>query len=62
MMLKQLRIAKKYGVWYYRKITPDDYNDLDAPIWELFNSNQENVGTFGCYSDMIYYIHTGIII
>ena len=57
--MKQLKCKKQFGVWYYRKIMPNVYNDLDAPIYELFNKDQEFVATCGCYDEMKYFIETG---
>lgn len=62
MELKMVRIAKTFGEWYYRKQTPNYNNDLDGPIWELYDSNQEFVADFAYYNDMLYYIRTGNII
>ena len=59
MELKKLRCNKSLGEWYYRKVSDED---LDAPVFELYDSNQEFVMTFGFYSDMVYYITTGIVV
>ena len=57
-----LKCKKEYGIWYYKKIMPNAYNDLDAPIYELYNSEQKFVLTFGSYQDMKYYVETGKIL
>ena len=59
--MKKLRIKKEYGIWYYIKLNPTATNDLDGPIYELYNEDQQFVATFGTYSDMRYYIETGIM-
>ena len=58
----KLKCKKEYGVWYYKKIKPTGSNDLDAPIYELYNSKKEFVNTFGCYSDMKYFVIEGVIL
>ena len=60
--MKKLKCKKQYGVWYYKKIMPNIYNDFDAPVYELYDSNQKFVMMFGFYSDMKYYVETGEII
>lgn len=60
--MKKLKIKKEYGVWYYKKIEATIYNDLDAPIYELYDENQKLVNEFGSYGDMKYYAETGILI
>ena len=37
--MKKLRCKKEFGVWYYKKIVPSCYDDLDAPIYELYDEN-----------------------
>lgn len=58
----KLRCKKQHGTWYYQKITPDAINDLDAPIYSLYDANGDFVTEFGCYGDMKYYVETGIIL
>lgn len=60
--MKKLKCKKQFGVWFYTKINPDDLNDLDAPIYELYSIDGEPIGCFGCYSDMKYFVETGVII
>lgn len=50
------------GEWYYIKIKPDCVNELDAPLYELYNASKEFVMTFGSYGDMKYYVEHGIIL
>ena len=57
--LKKVKCKKEFGVWYYTKITPSIYNDLDASIYELYDENKKLVNEFGAYGDMKYYIETG---
>lgn len=59
MEMKKLRCKKEFGTWFYEKI---EHYDLDAPIYELYNENGQYENAFGCYSDMKYYIETGIIL
>ena len=56
----RLKCKIKYGVWFYEKIFPNDSNDLDAPIYELYDRDQQFVDRFGCYGDMKYYVETGV--
>ena len=60
--LKKLRCKKQFGVWYYRVIFPTWHNLLDAPIYELYNSEKKHVADFAYYGDMKIYIQTGTII
>lgn len=60
--MKKLRCKKNLGVWYYIKETPNNNNGLDAPIYELYNEQKEFINAFAYYSDMIYYLETGIIL
>lgn len=57
--MKKVKCKKEYGTWYYTKL--EDF-DLDGPIYVLFDEEHERVTNFGCYSDMKYYIETGIIL
>lgn len=57
--MKKLRCKKEYGIWYYKKVFS---NDFDGPIYELYNDKLEIVFDFAYYSDMKYYIETGVII
>lgn len=60
--MKKLKCKKEFGVWYYDVDLPTIYNDLDAPIWNLYDKNGKFVNEFGCYGDMKYYVETDIII
>lgn len=60
--VKRLKCKKEFGVWYYSKITPAKNQELDAPIFELYNSNMVFQNTFGCFGDMKYFIETGVVI
>lgn len=57
--MKKLRCKKEYGIWYYKKVMS---NDFDAPVYELYDENQKFVCDFAFYSDMKYYLETGVII
>jgi hypothetical protein len=50
--IKRLKCKKQFGVWYYKKIMPTAYSDLDAPIYELYDKAKKFVGSFGCYDNM----------
>lgn len=58
----KLKCKKQFGTWYYQKITPDRFDDLDAPIYNLYDGNGDFVAEFGSYGDMKYYVETGIIL
>lgn len=60
--MKKLKCKKQFGEWLYIKIKPDDFNDLDAPIYELYDISGDMVGCFGSYGDMKYFVETGVII
>ncbi len=60
--MKKVRVKKQYGVWFYKKIMPNYTNDLDAPIWELYDEDENFEATFGSYGDMVYFIETGTIL
>ena len=57
--MKRLRCKSYLGVWYYEKIMPDDYNDLDAPIYALYDQDKNFIGTAGSYVEMFYYVQYG---
>lgn len=57
--MKKLKCKKEYGVWYYKKIAPNCYNGLDAPIYELYDENLNLEITCGCYDEMKLYVSTG---
>lgn len=54
--MKKVRISKEYGTFYYEKIM--DY-DLDAPIYEVYDSNKKFLATCGCYDEVINFIKSG---
>lgn len=57
--MKELRIAKKYGKWYYEK----EYEyGMRFYMYKLYDENEQYVNYFAYYNDMIYYIKTGIVI
>lgn len=58
----KLRCKKQFGIWYYQKITPDCYSELDAPIYNLYDEDGDFVAEFGSYGDMKYYVETGKIL
>lgn len=58
-MLKQVRCKKECGVWYYQKEIPNDYNELDGPLYELYDSNKRLVRVFAFYNDMMHFVRTG---
>jgi len=60
--MKKLRCKKDLGIYYYEKIMNTSNNDLDAPIYELYNEKKEWINNFAYYDDMIYFIETGVII
>lgn len=57
--MKRLRCKSYLGIWYYNKIMPNDYNDLDAPIYELYDQDKNFVGNAGSYGEMFYYVQYG---
>ena len=57
--MKKVKCKKDLGVWYYIKLQG---GELDAPIYELYKDNGQFENTFGSYSDMKYYIETGIVL
>lgn len=59
--MKKLRIKKEYGLWYYEKICPSWENDLDAPIYYLYDSEMELIASFGTYYQMAAAIKYGDI-
>ena len=59
--MNKVRCKKSLGEWFYEKVVPDDYSELDAPIYTLYDSKQNFVSTFGSYGDMRLYIETGRI-
>ena len=56
---KKLRCQKKFGTWYYKKV---EGGDLDAPIYELYTEDKKFECTFGSYSDIKYYLETGVVL
>ena len=60
--MKKLKCKKEFGTWYYEKISPDGLNELDAPIYELYSIDGDQIGCFGCYGDMKYFVESGVII
>lgn len=63
--MNKLRIKKEYGEWMYKRIRANDYNDLDADIYELYkvvDGRPIFENTFGSYGDMKYFIEMGIVI
>ena len=60
-MAKKLRCKKEFGEWWYDKVEPNDWNGLDATIYELHEKNGD-ITVFGSYGDMKYYVETGIIL
>lgn len=58
-MLKKLRCKKEFGIWYYEKIMPNEYNDFDAPVWDLYDENKKYIGIAGSYNEMLYYVEHG---
>lgn len=59
---KKLRCKKEYGTWLYAIVKPSCWNDLDAPVYRLFNEQEEFVQDFAYYGDMKHYVETGEII
>ena len=57
--MTRLKCKRQYGEWFYEKILPDDSNDLDAPIYELYDQDQQHVDHFGSYGDMKHFVETG---
>lgn len=60
--LKRLRVKKQYGVWYYKKITPAWWDDVDGVIWELYDADGKFINNFPFFADMKIYVEDGIII
>lgn len=58
--MKKVRCKKEYGIWYYKKILPNNNNDLNTAVYELYNDKTELVYTCSYYSSLIYYIQTGV--
>lgn len=57
--MKKLRCKKEFGIWYYKKVMPSMYDDLDGAIYSLFNDKFEYIGDFAYYNDMKHYIEFG---
>lgn len=60
--MNKVRCKKSLGTWYYKKLLPDAYGELDGTVYELYTSECVYVASFGLYRDMVYYIETGIIL
>ena len=60
--MTKMKCKKQFGIWFYQKTTPSIYNDLDAPIYSLYNESQNFIAEFGSYGDMKYFIETGVIL
>lgn len=60
--MKKVKCKKQFGVWYYETIKPSCWNDLDAPIYRLFDEKENYVNDFGSYGDMKIFIETGEMI
>jgi hypothetical protein len=60
--MTKLKCRKQYGTWHYTKTMPSIYNDLDAPIYSLYDADQNFVFDFGSYGDMKYFVETGVIL
>lgn len=60
--MKRLKCKKEFGVWHYETITPAQDPELEAPTYELYDSNMVFQNTFGSYGDMIYFVKTGIVL
>ena len=56
--MKKVRCKKELGAWYYIKLG-DEHGELDAPVFDLYDSNKNFVDEFGSYGDMKYYIENG---
>lgn len=59
---QKVRCKNQYGTWLYVIIKPSCWNDLDAPIYRLFDENEKFVNDFGSYGDMKTYIETGEVL
>ena len=57
--MKKLRIAKEYGTWYYKRIRPNQYNDLAFDGVELYDENKEQQCTCIDLDECKQYIKTG---
>ena len=60
--MNKLKCKKVFGVWYYSKETPTAMNELDAPIYSLYDDERNYIMDFGSYGDMKYYVETGVIL
>ena len=60
--MTKLRCKKEFGIWYYTKTLPNDQNELDGPLYELYDEAGAFVMTFGWYRAMKYFVETGVII
>ncbi len=58
--MKKLKVKKQFGIWYYEKINPNIYNDLEFSIYILFDENMKPITEFGSYFDMKYFVMTGV--
>ena len=60
--MQKVRCKKEFGVWFYTKEMPNDWNELDGTIYTLYNEKQELVAEFGVYWHMKHYIETGEVV
>lgn len=55
------KIIVKNRIFYYKKVMPNVYNDLDGVVYELFNCSKKHIFTFPYYSDLLYFINHGVL-
>lgn len=52
--MKQVRVPKMYGVWFYEKEHDDD--DMEFAMYKLYDADGRYVESFGYYMEMVYFI------
>lgn len=45
--MKRVNVATECGTWYYKKVTPNAYNDYDETVWVLYDHKKEMFSDFG---------------
>lgn len=56
--MKRLRVKQENGIWYYKKVLPNAYNDYDEAVWVLYDSNKELHSEYGFYWEMKEWVET----
>lgn len=56
--MKRVNVDSHHGVWYYKKVMPNAYNDYDETVWVLYDVDKKLFSEYGYRWELLEWVET----